>query len=66
MYPTHTGSIGCFMLVLWPHKYKLGHIDLIPIKQHIHLKHLKTLIFPCVTLTLCISYGDLLSTVNHC
>ena len=29
MYPTHAGPMGCTMLVLWPHKYKVGHIDLI-------------------------------------
>ena len=33
MYPTYAGSIGCIMLVLWPHKYKVGHIDLILIKH---------------------------------
>ena len=27
MYPTHAGSIECTMLALWPHKYKVGHID---------------------------------------
>ena len=33
MYPTHTDPIGCTMLILWPHKYKVGHIDLILIKH---------------------------------
>ena len=33
MYPTHAGPIGCIMLALWPHKYKVGHIDLILIKH---------------------------------
>ena len=32
MYPTYAGLIGCTMLALWPHKYKVGHIDLILIK----------------------------------
>ena len=31
MYPTYAGPIGCAMLALWPHKYKVGHIDLIQI-----------------------------------
>ena len=31
MYPTHAGLIECTMFVLWPHKYKIGHIDLIHI-----------------------------------
>ena len=34
MYPTHTVPIGCTMLVPWPHKYKVGHIDLILIYHH--------------------------------
>ena len=34
MYPTHVGPIGCFMLILWSHKYKLGHIDLILMTPH--------------------------------
>ena len=38
MYRTHGGPIGCIMLVLWPHKYKVGHIDLILIKHHNLLK----------------------------
>ena len=29
MYPTHTGPIGCTMLMLWPHRYKVGQIGLI-------------------------------------
>ena len=29
MYPTHAGPIGCTILMLWPHKYKVGQIDLI-------------------------------------
>ena len=29
MYSTYTGSIGCIMLMLWPHKYKVCHNDLI-------------------------------------
>ena len=33
MYPIHAGPIGCIMLMLWPHKYKVGHIDLIFIKH---------------------------------
>ena len=36
--PTHAGPIGCIMLVLLPHKYKVGHIDLILIKHHNLLK----------------------------
>ena len=35
MYPTHADPIGCTMLVLWPHKYKVGHIDLIHIDQNL-------------------------------
>ena len=31
IYPVHAGSIGCIMLAVWPYKYKLGHMDLIPI-----------------------------------
>ena len=27
--PYFAGSIGCTMLVLWAHNFKLGHIDLI-------------------------------------
>ena len=30
----HAGTIGCTMLVLLPHKFKVGHIDLIPIYHH--------------------------------
>ena len=49
MYPTHTGPIGCIMLVVWHHKCKLGQIDLILIIHHIHIKNLN---FPmCHTLT---------------
>ena len=33
MYPTHAGPIGCTVLMLWPHKYTAGHIDLILIKH---------------------------------
>ena len=33
MYPIHAGLIGCTMLMLWSHKYKVGHIDLILIKH---------------------------------
>ena len=40
MYSTHTGPIGCIMLIVWPYKYKLGHIDLILIIHHIHMKNL--------------------------
>ena len=29
MNPTHTGPIGYTKLMLWLHKYKVGHIDLI-------------------------------------
>ena len=45
MYPTHAGSIGYTKLMLWPHKYKVGHIDLILIKHHICQIHLKILNF---------------------
>ena len=38
MYSTHTGPIGCIMLMLWPHRYKVGHIDLILIKHNNLLK----------------------------
>ena len=38
MYPTHAGPIGCIMLMLWPHKYKIGHTDLNLIKHHNLLK----------------------------
>ena len=38
VYPIQAGSIGHIMLMLWPHKYKLAHIDLILIIHHIHLK----------------------------
>ena len=55
MYPTHACPIGCFMLVLWPHKYKVGHIDLILIRHHISLIHLKNLNFP-----MCNMYLDLI------
>ena len=34
MYPTHIGPIRCTMLVIWSHKYKEGHIDLILIQHH--------------------------------
>ena len=34
IYSTHSGSIECTMLVLWPHKYKVGPIDLILIYHH--------------------------------
>ena len=37
MYPTHAGPIQCTMLMLWSHKYKVGHIDLILIKHQNHL-----------------------------
>ena len=46
MYSTHAGSIECTVLTLWPHKYKVGHIDLILIKHHISQIHLKILNFP--------------------
>ena len=36
MYLTHTGPIGCTMLILWPHKYKVGQINLI-LKYHHNL-----------------------------
>ena len=37
MYPTHAGPIGCILLMLWPHKYKVDHIDLILMKhQNLH------------------------------
>ena len=45
MYPTHAGPIGYTKLTLWPHKYKVGHIDLILIKHHISQIHLKILNF---------------------
>ena len=54
MYPTHVGPIGHIMLALWSHKYKLGHIDLILIIHHIHLK---TWIFQCVTVTKTIKFS---------
>ena len=38
VYPTPTDPIGCFMLTVLPYKYELGHIDLIPMIHHIHLK----------------------------
>ena len=51
MYPTHTGSIGYTKLMLWLHKYKEGHIDLILIKHHMSQIHLKNLNFSmCHTL----------------
>ena len=34
MYPTYTDPIEFIMLAVWPHKYKVGHIDLILIKHH--------------------------------
>ena len=52
MYSTHAGPIGCIMLAQWPHKYKVGHIDLILIKHHISQIHLKNLNFLCVTVFL--------------
>ena len=45
MYPTHADPIGCIMLTLWPHKYKVGHTDLILIKHLISCIHLKILNF---------------------
>ena len=42
MSPTYAGSIGCFMLTVWPYKCKVGHHDLIIIRHHIHLKNPKT------------------------
>ena len=33
MHPSHAGTIGCTILMLWLHKYKVGHIDLILIKH---------------------------------
>ena len=35
MYPTHAGPIACTMLVLLPHKYKVGHIDLLTYYQNL-------------------------------
>ena len=52
----HTGPMGCFMLVLWPNKYKLGHIDLIPIQYHIHLKKPENLNFPMCHIGICLFY----------
>ena len=37
MYHTHAGLTGCTMLMLWLHKYKVGHIDLILIRHDKHL-----------------------------
>ena len=33
MYPIHADSIACIIFVLWSQKYKVGHIDLILIKD---------------------------------
>ena len=33
MSPTPAGIIGYTMLMLWPDKYKVGHIDIILIKH---------------------------------
>ena len=46
MYPTYAGPIGCFMLALWSHKYKVGHIDLIHRRHHNLLKPPENLYFP--------------------
>ena len=65
MYPTHAGAIICIMLALWPHKYKVGHIDLIYRRHHNLLKlpehpefsyvsHLHTLVLPYESI--CIMY----------
>ena len=63
MYHTHTGPIGCIMLALWPHKYKVGHIDLIPIKHQNLLNSTETPEFSYVTrLTLRIYWNPLLPT----
>ena len=48
MYPTHAGPIGCTMLTLWPHKYKVGHIDLILMTPHL-LYSPENPEFSCVT-----------------
>ena len=34
MYPTHAGLIECFMVTVWPHKFKVGHHDLIIMTPH--------------------------------
>ena len=34
VYPTHAGSMGCFMLMVWLHKFKVGHYDLIIMTLH--------------------------------
>ena len=49
--PTHAHSIGHIRLMWWPNKFKVGHIDLILVIHHIHLKNLKMWIFQWVTYT---------------
>ena len=49
MYPIHTGPIGCTMLVLWPHKYKVGHVDVILIYHHNLLNLPEIPEFSCVS-----------------
>ena len=56
MYCTHTGPIGCTMLLLWPHKYKVGHIDLILIY------HQNLLNSPEIPEFSCVSYKDTYAT----
>ena len=46
VYPTPAGPRRCFMLMLWSHKYKLGHIDLIHRRLHNLLKPPENLNFP--------------------
>ena len=49
MYPTHAGLIGCIIFTLWPHKYKVGHIDLILIYHHNLLNSPEIPEFSCVS-----------------
>ena len=54
MNPTHTGPIGYTKLMLWPHKYKVGHIDLILMTP----KSPENLNFPmCHTVRVCNGSG---------
>ena len=49
MYPIQAGPIGCTTLVLWPHKYKVGHIDLILIYHQYLLNSPEIPEFSCVS-----------------
>ena len=51
MYPTHTGPIECIMLVLQPHKSKVGHIDLILIRHQNPLNSSEIPVFSYVSYT---------------